>query len=221
MPQLGSSSPKDLVFVVKLHRFRKENCMSGIRLDRLLTSTAILLCSWQPQVARLPTRRPPTRRTTPAPGNTPRPPRPTRRSSPTNPRLLDKPCCRRSRACRTGPRRCGPAAPAAAEAPVAAPATIVAASPDAPIADQLHNLASGKFDQIIGNKQVRRRSTLSIPDAITRRSGSPTARPMRAPLRPSPISAMSMPTGSIPPIIRCRISPRSAIRRRLRMPKSS
>ncbi len=48
-----------------------------------------------------------------------------------------------------------PAPTAAAPADTSAPAATVAASPDAPIADQLHNLASGKFDQIIGNKQIR------------------------------------------------------------------
>ena len=51
-----------------------------------------------------------------------------------------------------------PAAAAPLPAPsaaVSAPAPVAATSPDSPIADQLHNLASGKFDQIIGNKQVR------------------------------------------------------------------
>ena len=43
-------------------------------------------------------------------------------------------------------------------------------------------------------KMIGRRSTRSIPAAITSRSGSPTAKPMRAPSRRSLISAMSMPT---------------------------
>src|SRR5271165_5329059 len=51
------------------------------------------------------------------------------------------------------PSAASDAAPATASAPVAAPAT--AASADAPIADQLHNLASGGFDRLIGNKKDR------------------------------------------------------------------
>jgi L,D-transpeptidase YcbB len=47
-----------------------------------------------------------------------------------------------------------PATPAAAATPGATPAAAVA-GPDAPIADQLRNLANGKFDNIIGNKKDR------------------------------------------------------------------
>jgi L,D-transpeptidase YcbB len=47
-----------------------------------------------------------------------------------------------------------PAAPAPAEAP-AAVAAAPAPSPDQPIADQLHNLASGGFDRVIGSKKDR------------------------------------------------------------------
>ena len=46
--------------------------------------------------------------------------------------------------------------PAAAATPAASPApTVAAAGPDAPIADQLRNLTSGKFDNVIGNKKDR------------------------------------------------------------------
>jgi murein L,D-transpeptidase YcbB/YkuD len=48
------------------------------------------------------------------------------------------------------------ASPAAVPATAAAPAAAApAVSADAPIADQLHNLASGGFDRIIGNKKDR------------------------------------------------------------------
>jgi murein L,D-transpeptidase YcbB/YkuD len=64
------------------------------------------------------------------------------------------------------PTAAAPAAPSAplaapastASAPVETPAPAVASAPpssDAPIAEQLRNLAAGKFDQVIGNKQVR------------------------------------------------------------------
>ena len=56
----------------------------------------------------------------------------------------------------------------------------------------------------------------SIPAATMRRFGSPTARPMRARRPQSLISAKSMPTVSIRPIIRLRISPHLQIRRRSR-----
>jgi murein L,D-transpeptidase YcbB/YkuD len=47
-----------------------------------------------------------------------------------------------------------PTAPPAAAAPAAVAAT-PAPSPDQPIADQLHNLASGGFDRIVGSKKDR------------------------------------------------------------------
>ncbi|MGA9008623.1 MAG: L,D-transpeptidase family protein [Xanthobacteraceae bacterium] len=133
--------------------------MSGIRLDRLLTSTAILLVLTAAAGGALADpATPDTTATIPALGNT---------SAATPSDATQQPD--QSTTGSTSPAAAVPApaapapaastptapAPAAAEAPVAAPATIVAASPDAPIADQLHNLTGGKFDQIIGNKQVR------------------------------------------------------------------
>ncbi len=56
------------------------------------------------------------------------------------------------------PAPAGTASEPAAPAPAAAPAAVAAApapSPDQPIADQLHNLASGAFDRIIGGKKDR------------------------------------------------------------------
>ena len=57
-------------------------------------------------------------------------------------------------------------------------------------------------------RRIGRLSTPITPPTATRRSGSPTANSTRAPRRRSPISARSMPTASIRPIIRCRTSPR-------------
>jgi murein L,D-transpeptidase YcbB/YkuD len=151
--------------------------MSGIRLDRLLTSTAVLLfltaaaggALADPQdpaatgtlpsdsavaspAASAPAASAPATDTAQKPAapstampaaSTPAAAAPTASSAPT-----------------VAPAAAAPvSAPAStASAPVDAPAPAVVSappSPDAPIADQLHNLASGKFDQIIGNKQVR------------------------------------------------------------------
>jgi L,D-transpeptidase YcbB len=131
-----------------MHRFGKENCMSGIRLDRLLTSTAVLLVLTAAAGGALAdpngAAAPDSTAASPAPATT----------SATPADAAQKPD---QSGAANSPAAAAPAtpAPAAAEAPAPAPAAAVAASPDAPIADQLHNLASGKFDQIIGNKQVR------------------------------------------------------------------
>ena len=101
-------------------------------------------------------------------------PAPTQRQSPQRPFLLPRPLngsARPGRGSRSAPAPTPAAAEAkpspapastasepAAPAPAAAPAAVAAApapSPDQPIADQLHNLASGKFDRIIGNKKDR------------------------------------------------------------------
>ena len=63
-------------------------------------------------------------------------------------------------------------------------------------------------------------SKRSIATAITRRSGSITARRPRARPKPSPICAASMPTASSRPNIRCPIS-RRPIRPRWRKPSSN
>jgi len=138
--------------------------MSGIRLDRLLTSTAVLLVLAAAAGSALADpATPDTTVTILAPGNasaaapsdtTQQPDRSTTGS--TSPAAA-APAPAAPAPAAPAPAVSTPAAPApaAAEAPAAAPAATVAASPDAPIADQLHNLASGKFDQIIGNKQVR------------------------------------------------------------------
>ncbi|MGA9949640.1 MAG: murein L,D-transpeptidase, partial [Xanthobacteraceae bacterium] len=131
--------------------------MSGIRLDRLLTSTAILLVLMAAAGGALADpATPDTTVTTPAPGNTSAAaPSDTTQQPDQSTTGSTSPAAAVPAPAAPAPAASTPAAPAAAEAPVAAPATIVAASPDAPIADQLHNLTSGKFDQIIGNKQVR------------------------------------------------------------------
>jgi murein L,D-transpeptidase YcbB/YkuD len=48
-----------------------------------------------------------------------------------------------------------PAAPAASSAPPAAASSEASADPDAAIAAQLHDLATGKFDAVLGNADVR------------------------------------------------------------------
>ena len=144
--------------------------MSGIRLDRLLTSTAVLLVLTTAAGGALadPATTSDTTVTILAPASTAAPSdsaqtpdqSTTGSTSPATAVPATAPVAPAPAAAApvpSAPAASAPAAPApaAAEAPAAAPAAIVAASPDAPIADQLHNLTSGKFDQIIGNKQVR------------------------------------------------------------------
>jgi len=144
--------------------------MSGIRLDRLLTSTAVLLVLTTAAGGALadPATTSDTTVTILAPASTAAPSdsaqtpdqSTTGSTSPATAVPATAPVAPALAAAApvpSAPAASAPAAPApaAAEAPAAAPAAIVAASPDAPIADQLHNLTSGKFDQIIGNKQVR------------------------------------------------------------------
>ena len=73
-----------------------------------------------------------------------------------------------------------------------------------PIAEQLRDLANGKFDGIIGGKKDR----AAIDAFYSGRGYAPLwitdGKSMRALRRRSPISARSMPTVSIPPTIRCR-----------------
>jgi L,D-transpeptidase YcbB len=128
--------------------------MPGIRVDRLLTSTAVILfltaaaggALAEPQDAATPDSAVTAPAAAPAaPADTAQKPDQST-SSPAAPAV-------------TAPAPAPTAAaPAAAPQPAdtaAAPAASVVASPDAPIADQLHNLASGKFDQIIGDKKNR------------------------------------------------------------------
>jgi L,D-transpeptidase YcbB len=124
--------------------------MSGIRVDRLLTSTAVILfltaaasgaLAADPKDAATPdsaavtspAATPATTAATPAADATQKPDQSTNAPAP----AVSAPA----------PTAAVPAAPA--------PAVAVAVSPDAPISDQLHNLANGKFDQIIGDKKNR------------------------------------------------------------------
>ena len=199
--------------------------MSGICLDRLLTSTAILLVLMAAAGGALADpATPDTTVTTPAPGNT-------SAAAPSD--TTQQP----------DQSTTGSTSPAAAvPAPAApAPAASTPAAPHLPLRKPLslrprrlsrhrpmrRSLISCTISPAASStrssatSRSARRSMLSIPDAITRRFGSLTARPMTAPLRPSLILAMSTPTDLIPPIIRCRISPPSATLRRWRMPKSN
>ncbi len=130
--------------------------MSGIRVDRLLTSTAVLFFLTAAAGGALAdpngTASPDSAVTSPTPAASTAPADTAQKPDQSS----TSPATPAAAAPAPAPAASAPAAPAAA-APDAAPtpAAIVAASPDAPIADQLHNLAAGKFDQIIGNKQIR------------------------------------------------------------------
>jgi murein L,D-transpeptidase YcbB/YkuD len=129
--------------------------MSGIRVDRLLTSTAVILfltaaaggALADPKDATTNAVTPDSAVTSPASAAAP--------VAPAD--ATQKPDQSSNNPAAAAPAAPAPAPASTAAAPAAAPApaATVAASPDAPIADQLHNLASGKFDQIIGNKQIR------------------------------------------------------------------
>jgi L,D-transpeptidase YcbB len=142
--------------------------MSGIRLERLLTSTAVLLfLTAAPSVALADPNDSATTDTTqsiasptstpaaaPAADSAQKPDQPANApaSAPAAPAAAT-PAAVPAPAAASAP---APAATAAAPADTPPPAIASAPpSPDAPIADQLRNLASGKFDQIIGNKQIR------------------------------------------------------------------
>jgi L,D-transpeptidase YcbB len=125
--------------------------MSGIRVDRLLTSTAVILfltaaaggALADPKDATTNAAAPDSAVTSPAPAAA--------TVAPAD--AAQKPDQSSNNPAAAAPAASAPAPASTAAAP--APAATVAVSPDAPIADQLHNLASGKFDQIIGNKQIR------------------------------------------------------------------
>ena len=88
-----------------------------------------------------------------------------------------------------------PAATEGSEAPANAVATPAAPpAPVDPIVEQLRELASGKFDRLVGDKKNERRSMRSIRSAVTRRYGSPRARSTTALWPRSIISRVSMPT---------------------------
>ncbi|HZC55746.1 MAG TPA: L,D-transpeptidase family protein [Xanthobacteraceae bacterium] len=122
--------------------------MPGIRVDRLLTSTAVILFLTAAAGGAL---------ADPKDAATPDSAVTSPAAAPVTPAdTAQKPDQSANSPVAPAASAPAPAAPTAAT-PAAAPepAAAVAASPDAPIADQLHNLASGKFDQIIGNKQIR------------------------------------------------------------------
>jgi len=116
--------------------------MPGIRVDRLLTSTAVILFLTAAAGGALAD---PKDAATPdsivtAPADTaPKPDQSANTPAPAAP----------------APAASVPAPAPTAAVPAAPTAASVAVSPDAPIADQLRNLASGKFDQIIGDKKNR------------------------------------------------------------------
>jgi len=153
--------------------------MPGIRLERLLTSTAVLLfltaatggALAEPQDAATPSATQ-SESTAPSPAASVAPADSAQNPDQTDvPTTASTPAAAVSAPAVPAPASSTATAPAvpAASAPVAAPAATASApaetpapavasappSPDAPIADQLRNLASGKFDQAIGNKQVR------------------------------------------------------------------
>ena len=182
--------------------------MSGIRVDRLLTSTAVLLFLTAAAGGALAD---PKDAATPDTAVTSRGARRRDRLAPAD--TAQKP----DQSTSSDAAVAAPAAPAAhrprlAAAPAATlPPTPAPASRSSPDCADRRPAAQSRQRQIRPDHRQqadpRARSTPSMPAATTRRSGSPTARPMRAPTRRSPISAMSTPTGSIPPTIRCRISP--------------
>ncbi len=114
--------------------------MSGIRIDRLLASTAVLLFLTAAPGAVL-------AEDAAQPTNTVTSPANTATDAASKSEQTATPAA-------AAPATATPAATAAAptETP---PAAIAAAAPTDPVADQLHNLTAGKFDQIIGNKQIR------------------------------------------------------------------
>jgi murein L,D-transpeptidase YcbB/YkuD len=125
--------------------------MSGIRLDRLLTSTAVVLFLAAASGGALAEDVTQPANATPSPANTAAPADAAAKTEP--------PAAAASTPAAPAPVAATPASPAPtaaapSEAPAPAAAT-AAATPTDPVADQLHNLAAGKFDQVIGNKQAR------------------------------------------------------------------
>jgi murein L,D-transpeptidase YcbB/YkuD len=120
--------------------------MSGIRIERLLTSTAVVLfLAATPGIAFAEDgAQPATAVTSPANAAD---------AAPKSEQPAAAPSTAAPAPVAAAPASAATAAPADAPAPAAAPT--VAAAPTDPVADQLHNLTAGKFDQIIGNKQVR------------------------------------------------------------------
>ncbi len=130
--------------------------MSGIRVDQLLTSTAVLLFLTAAAGGALADPKDATTNTTThaaTPDSAATSPAPAAAVPPVD--AAQKPDQSSNNPAASAVTAPAPAASAPAATATPAPAVSVAASPDAPIADQLHNLASGKFDQIIGNKQIR------------------------------------------------------------------
>jgi len=128
--------------------------MSGIRIDRLLTSTAVLLFLTAAPGAALAEDAAQRSNAVTTPTNTAAPADATSKSEQPAAAAAPAPAAPTPVATTPAPAPAATAAaPADAPAPAAAPT--VAAAPTDPVADQLHNLTAGKFDQIIGNKQVR------------------------------------------------------------------
>jgi L,D-transpeptidase YcbB len=139
--------------------------MSGIRINRLLTSTAVLLFLTAASSAAPAENgtQPATAATSPA--NTTAPADATPKSEQPATAAAPTPAAPAPVAATPAPAPAAAATPvtavpaataaAPAETPAPAAATTAAATPTDSVADQLHNLTAGKFDQIIGNKQVR------------------------------------------------------------------
>jgi murein L,D-transpeptidase YcbB/YkuD len=127
--------------------------MSGIRLDRLLTSTAVVLFLAAVSSGALAEDVTQPSNAAPSPANTAVPADAAPKAEPSAAAAPSTPAAPAPVAATPAPAP-APTAAAPAEPPAPAAAT-AAAAPTDPVADQLHNLAAGKFDQIIGNKQAR------------------------------------------------------------------
>jgi L,D-transpeptidase YcbB len=134
--------------------------MSGIRINRLLASTAVLLFLTAAPGAALAEDGTPSNIVA-SPANTAVPADATPKSEPPAATAVAPtpaaPAPVAAAPAAAAPATAAPAATAAAPAETPAPtaAATAATTPTDPVADQLHNLTAGKFDQIIGNKQVR------------------------------------------------------------------
>jgi L,D-transpeptidase YcbB len=137
--------------------------MSGIRINRLLTSTAVLLFLTAASSAAFAEDAAQPANPVTAPANTATPPDAAPKSEQPTAAVAAPATAAPAPVAATpapAPAAAAPATPAVtaatpAEATAPAAAATAAAPPTDPVADQLHNLAAGKFDQIIGNKQVR------------------------------------------------------------------
>jgi murein L,D-transpeptidase YcbB/YkuD len=137
--------------------------MPGFRVDRLLASTAVFLVLSAAAGAALAdpqSAAPSDSAVTVAPDASKMAPPAVNSAAPAQPAQSSDPApAAPPAAAAAAPDTLPAATPATAAAPAAAtpaPAPVAAAaSADAPIADQLHNLANGGFDRIIGNKKDR------------------------------------------------------------------